>query len=49
MSLFGQAFSINPQLKNSVFYPAVVLKNAEMLFNFGDTPWKYPPKDKGTG
>jgi len=40
----GKAFSINPQQKNNPFFPAVVLKNAEMLFNFGDTPWKFPPK-----
>jgi hypothetical protein len=39
----GRAFTINPQLKSSAFFPAVVLKNAEMLFNFGDLPWKYPP------
>lgn len=39
----GTAFSINAQLKNSAFYPAVVLKNAEMSFNFGATPFKYPP------
>jgi hypothetical protein len=39
----GKAFTINPQLKSSAFFPAVVLKNAEMLFNFGDQPWKNPP------
>jgi len=39
----GKAFSINQQLKNHQFFPAVVLKNAEMLFNFGDTPFKYKP------
>jgi ATP-dependent RNA helicase DDX1 len=39
----GRAFTINPQLKSSAFFPAVVLKNAEMLFNFGELPWKYPP------
>jgi len=41
----GQAFSIKGDLKNKVFYPAVVLKNAEMLFNFGETPFKYTPID----
>ena len=33
----------SPSLKNKVFYPAVVLKNAEMLFNFGDSALKFPP------
>ena len=36
----GLAFRINDQLKNETFYPAVVLKNAEMLFNFGETDFK---------
>ena len=39
----GRAFSINQQFKNNPFFPAVVLKNAEMQFNFGETPFKYPP------
>ncbi|XP_023349415.1 ATP-dependent RNA helicase Ddx1 [Eurytemora carolleeae] len=39
----GRAFSINQQFKNNPFFPAVVLKNAEMQFNFGDSPFKYPP------
>lgn len=37
----GTAFRINKQLANSAFFPAVVLKNAEMAFNFGDKPFKY--------
>ncbi|XP_050521813.1 ATP-dependent RNA helicase Ddx1 [Daktulosphaira vitifoliae] len=42
----GDAFQIPPSLKNSSFYPAVVLKNAEMSFNFGDSNFKYDfPKD----
>ncbi|CAO1433733.1 unnamed protein product [Diamesa serratosioi] len=36
----GVAFKIPEQLKNETFYPAVVLKNAEMSFNFGETPFK---------
>ncbi|XP_067005391.1 ATP-dependent RNA helicase Ddx1 [Anabrus simplex] len=39
----GKAFSIPPQLKGSAFFPSVVLKNAEMSFNFGSQPFKYPP------
>jgi len=41
----GKAFSINGQLKSHQFFPSVVLKNAEMLFNFGDTAFKYKPVD----
>ena len=43
----GQAFSINPQMKSHQFFPAVVLKNAEMDFNFGDSQFKHPPKTDG--
>ena len=31
----GRAFSIFADLKKETFYPSVVLKNAEMAFNFG--------------
>lgn len=37
----GTAFRINDNLRNETFYPAVVLKNAEIQFNFGDEPFKY--------
>lgn len=41
----GDAFKIPANLKTSAFYPAVVLKNAEILFNFGET-FKFDiPKD----
>lgn len=36
----GVAFSIPNNLRNSTFYPAVTLKNAEMSFNFGATDFK---------
>ncbi|KAH8369627.1 hypothetical protein KR093_000368, partial [Drosophila rubida] len=39
----GVAFKIPENLRNDTFYPAVVLKNAEMLFNFGKSELKYPP------
>ncbi|CAL7934575.1 unnamed protein product [Xylocopa violacea] len=39
----GVAFTLNGQQKSQTFYPAVVLKNAEMSFNFGAQPFKYPP------
>ena len=37
------AFNLNAQQKSQTYYPAVVLKNAEMSFNFGAQPFKYPP------
>nr|CAD7412483.1 unnamed protein product [Timema poppensis] len=39
----GTAFTIPQQIKASALFPAVVLKNAEMSFNFGAQPFKYPP------
>ncbi|MFH4977914.1 hypothetical protein AB6A40_004623 [Gnathostoma spinigerum] len=40
----GVAFNIPSQLKNSPFFPAVVLKNAEMEFNFGEKSFNNLPK-----
>ncbi|GIY53024.1 ATP-dependent RNA helicase DDX1 [Caerostris extrusa] len=42
---FGEAFKIPDNLKKSGFFPAVVLKNAEMEFNFGETAFRFPPGD----
>ncbi|XP_014220033.1 ATP-dependent RNA helicase Ddx1 [Copidosoma floridanum] len=39
----GTAFYLNPQQKSQIFFPAVVIKKAEMSFNFGAQPFKYPP------
>lgn len=41
----GVAFRIPDQQKNETFYPAVVLKNAEILFNFGETDFKHQIPD----
>ncbi|XP_020295274.1 ATP-dependent RNA helicase Ddx1 [Pseudomyrmex gracilis] len=42
----GVAFTLNAQQKSQIYYPAVVLKNAEMAFNFGAQPFKHaPPND----
>ncbi|EDS42505.1 ATP-dependent RNA helicase Ddx1 [Culex quinquefasciatus] len=38
----GVAFRIDGNIKGGSFFPAVVLKNAEMSFNFGETDFKYP-------
>lgn len=39
----GVAFRIPDNLRNETFYPAVVLKNAEILFNFGESAFKHAP------
>ncbi|XP_047999497.1 ATP-dependent RNA helicase Ddx1 [Leguminivora glycinivorella] len=39
----GVAFKLDQSRKSDCYYPAVVLKNAEMSFNFGATPFKYQP------
>ncbi|KAH9641467.1 hypothetical protein HF086_006083 [Spodoptera exigua] len=39
----GVAFNLDPNRRGECYFPAVVLKNAEMSFNFGKTPFKYPP------
>lgn len=39
----GIAFRFNDNLRNETFYPAVVLKNAEIVFNFGETEFKCKP------
>lgn len=42
----GVAFVLTAQQKSQTYYPAVVLKNAEMSFNFGAQPFKHtPPND----
>lgn len=41
----GKAFDIPKSLQGETFFAAVTLKNAEMQFNFGDTPFTHPPKD----
>ncbi|VDN89967.1 unnamed protein product [Brugia pahangi] len=40
----GKAFDIPEALRNTALYPAVVLKNAEIRFNFGETEFKYLSK-----
>ncbi|XP_014221079.1 ATP-dependent RNA helicase Ddx1 [Trichogramma pretiosum] len=41
----GTAFKLNHQQKSEAFFPAVVVKNAEIAFNFGAQPFKHPPKN----
>ncbi|WAR11389.1 DDX1-like protein, partial [Mya arenaria] len=40
---FGKAYDIPGHMRNEKFFAAVVLKNAEMSFNFGTTPFKFNP------
>ncbi|ESO02060.1 hypothetical protein HELRODRAFT_106435 [Helobdella robusta] len=42
---FGKAYDIPPNLRHSVFYAAVCLKNAEMKFNFGGSRFSHLPKE----
>ncbi|KAH7976563.1 hypothetical protein HPB52_016205 [Rhipicephalus sanguineus] len=44
-TVFEEAFQIPQNVKRCPMFPAVVLKNAEMEFNFGATPFKHPPSD----
>ena len=44
-NVFGVAFDIPANLQKQTFFAAVVLKNAEMEFNFGQKPFKHPPGD----
>lgn len=44
----GLAFKLNEQMKRETFYPSVVLKNAEMLFNFGEIDFKHKIPDQYT-
>ena len=40
---FGNAYEINGGLRSYAFFPSVCMKNAEILFNFGDKSFKHPP------
>lgn len=40
---FARAFDLPKYLIGHALYPACVLKNAEMTFNFGAKPFRYPP------
>ncbi|ERE68537.1 ATP-dependent RNA helicase DDX1-like protein [Cricetulus griseus] len=45
----GLAFEIPAHIKNQALFPACVLKNAELKFNFGEEEFKFPPKDGFVG
>ncbi|XP_057291400.1 ATP-dependent RNA helicase DDX1-like isoform X1 [Hydractinia symbiolongicarpus] len=46
---FGRAFVIDENLYERAFFASVTLKNAELKFNFGDTPFAYPPSSDYVG
>lgn len=39
----GLAFALPGHLHKAAFYPAAVVKNAELRFNFGGAPFRHPP------
>ncbi|KAL4711857.1 hypothetical protein ACJJTC_006026 [Scirpophaga incertulas] len=41
----GVAFRLDQSRKSDCYFPAVVLKNAEMSFNFGAQPFKFAPPE----
>lgn len=41
---FPVAFRIRPDVANSAFFPAIVIKNARLRLNFGADLFKFPPK-----
>jgi ATP-dependent RNA helicase DDX1 len=41
------AFEVPKTLFKFAFYPAFCVKNAELEFNFGASPWKFEPKHFG--
>ncbi|KAH9278967.1 ATP-dependent RNA helicase DDX1 [Echinococcus granulosus] len=40
---FPKAFDVPPHHVSAGLFPSVSLKNAELLFNFGETPFAFPP------
>jgi len=46
---FPIAYDIPKNLRGSTFYASVTLKNAELRFNFGDTPFKHLPQGSFQG
>ena len=45
----GKAFDIPADMATRVFFPAVLLKNSEMVVNFGEHPFKFPSALPGNG
>ena len=45
--MLGKAFDLPPSTAGSVFFPAVLIQRSEMVVNFGQHPFKFPPKEVG--
>jgi len=45
--IFEDGYTISTSMRNLAFFPAVCLKNAEVMFNFGETNFKYPANESG--
>jgi hypothetical protein len=39
----GLAFTVPEALRRSGLYPSCCVKNAELRFNFGSSPFRFPP------
>jgi ATP-dependent RNA helicase DDX1 len=48
-TIFEPAFQLPQYLRGQVLYPAICLKNAEMVLNFGDSAFKFGPPDGYVG
>ncbi|KAK0426316.1 hypothetical protein QR680_009642 [Steinernema hermaphroditum] len=46
---FEVAYKIDDRLAMSTFFPAVLLQNSELELNFGETPFRFPPKNGFVG
>ncbi len=46
---FGKAFDVPKYMRGHILYPAAVLKNAEQRFNFGASPFRFPPQPSFAG
>ncbi|KAH8867725.1 ATP-dependent RNA helicase DDX1 [Schistosoma japonicum] len=46
--IFGKAYDVPAPLCSKGLFPSVCLKNAELKFNFGDTPFDFPPPNGWT-
>ena len=48
-TMHGVAFTLGNKKTVGPFYPSCVLKNAQMKFNFGATPFSFPPSNGYVG
>jgi ATP-dependent RNA helicase DDX1 len=47
--VFEKAFEVPKYMRGHILYPAATLKNAEQRFNFGATPFRFPPQPPFVG